>query len=929
MKTIRNILAVLLVSVMTGCTGNPDNMSQEGDMCSLVASIAPDGPLTRTILMDNPGVRVSTSWTGGDAITIFGPSGSRMSLSVADEDIFDSGKTAVFRSSMALPKGEISAIYPADDNASISGGKITTVFPDSQQYSLEDGLPQPDPSVSIMAGTGSASGGVAFCNVMAVLKIGQSFDEETTVTAVTFRDLSGKAVAGTISIDPSDNFVSQVSDGATTITLDCGKGVEMVAGATGVFYIIVPAREYPNGVEIAFVTSTGKQITRQAGVSNGITLGRGVVYPVGNISNRDYVAGTDASVLADNATLMTPEVLQQIAILSSKWEAVVNSEGGYVYYDKDPIYAPYYSMLIPNDMGLKEGDYLVFEATDDLPSGGVFQITNMETPYVDENHSRIEVHLTTDFAKAFKKLDYGEQLFDSNGEIVEDAGEDIDLASYLSEVRDSWGNSVQYSISEQGQIQFSEDVFQEAITKAISKMDRSISSPKLSMTITDPSQVCEANIGAMLTISMKAGLKVEDGELRWLHFMFNPQIKLSANFAIKGAVSKSKSFHLITLYFIPGIPVAPGVVLTPELEIRGSIGVGGEIVFSTSIEYTYDMGRYGFSYNNGQGFTFHHYESEPKPKDDFKPELGASLSGTVYAQGTITAIPSISLFRVLRAGIYVDFSLKFGLTAASETIENNIYDTRKLFLTPEIAFSPYVASLGGAFTTKWENLIPKIEFDPLWERYLDPVMDHSTTINLIAPGADEIPYVVAVGESYYKMTLNTQAFFGAMFTMNKIVQSVDGFSFSCKSLKPTLDDWEVCVLVKSGEFSGSWKSVCLGSFRFTRYMPDAYTGLVEQNRYKLMDIPNNQKEGLDVSASGEIFCPGEFNQGEVRSLHLVCVNKSNGRIYTIKESYPFTYCWPSPPDGPWWNVSPLSVEEYTYYQKNGWHVWPSNIPLPF
>ena len=936
MKTARYyILAAMLLYIMSGCVQEALIDTSVLDQYEIIATIATDGPETRTILMDNPGIRVQTRWAADDAIGIFGADGNKRTLTVSAENIGEGGKTAIFKSADALPAGSMTAIYPADANASVSGGRITTVFPDKQLYSRFKGVPQPDPAVSLMAGTGSALTGVAFCNVMAVLKIGQAFDQETTIKAVTFRDLSGKAVAGTISIDPANNFSSEVSGGQNLLTLDCGDGLTLQSGVTGVFYLIVPAREYPRGVEVTFITAEGEEMSRTAGTSRGMTLGRGVIYPLGDIASRDYVAGNDAAVLSDKAHLMTPDVLRQISVLSVGEESVRNAEGGYVSYsviynnatDYTQVRAPYYSMLVPRDLNFHEGDYLVFEATDDLPSGGIFQITREETPYADDNHSRIEIHITTDFAKAFKSLDYGKEIFDADGNIIEDSGEDMDLSSYLSEIRDAEGNSLQFSLSDRGEIQLSGDVFEEALTKGFSKTDKTISTDKLSITITDPTKVCEATVSAKVSINMKAGIKIEDEELQFVHFMFNPQIKLSANFAIKGQVNKSESFHLITLYFVPGIPIAPGVVLTPELEIRGSIGIGGEIVFSTSVDYTYDMGRYGFSYLNGQGFTFHHFESSPAPTA-IQPEFGAGLSGTVYAQGTITAIPSLSLFRVFRAGIYVDFSLKFGMTKAKETIDNLIYDTRKLFLVPEIAFSPYVASLGGLYTSKWENLIPKIEFEPLWERYLDPVIDNHTGFNMIAPGVAQSNYRYYDGTNYYLIQCQEGLMFPSLGLWGHgIARYIDGFHFYCKSLKPTLDDWEVYMIVKSGAYEGRWHDLCLRQYGIIPSYPYTYTNLFEMNRYKLMDIPENQDEGDDISASGEVSCPGDFFDGGVRSLHMVCVNKSNGRVITVRELGPITYYWPNTPEGPWFTVE--TVSEYRYNNELGnYQIWPSDIPLP-
>lgn len=91
MKTTGHILAALLLCVFAACTSEPAP-SDNSTVYELTASIAPDGPETRTVLIDNPGVRVQTYWTQGDAISLFTTSGENQTLYVDDENIGDGGK---------------------------------------------------------------------------------------------------------------------------------------------------------------------------------------------------------------------------------------------------------------------------------------------------------------------------------------------------------------------------------------------------------------------------------------------------------------------------------------------------------------------------------------------------------------------------------------------------------------------------------------------------------------------------------------------------------------------------------------------------------------------------------------------------------------------------------------------------------------------
>ena len=930
MKIRLYILASL--GILAACAHEPmESLSESApDSFELRATIAPDGPATRTILVDNPGVRVQTCWKAGDAIGIFPSGGDYMSMSVSAGDIADNGKTAVFRSSTAIPSGSISAYYPARSGASSSGGKISTVFPSTQTYVKVQGVPQPDPEVSLMAGVGTAMTGVAFCNVMAVLKIGQSFDEITKIKSVTFRDISGTAVSGDIIIDLNNNYSSSVSGGSDILTLDCGEeGVTLEKDALGVFYFIIPARNYPQGIEITFITDSGERMSCTVGTTKGATFNRGVIYPIGEVSNHEYLGGKDASVLSDNAYMMTPELLRQMTVIERGEALVRNFDGGTVVCDGVAMKAPWYKMMVSNDLGFKKGDYFVFDESDELPTGGVYKVVEAQTPFGDKNHSCIELRMTADFAGAFKKLEFGEELYDKEGNSIEGAGETLDMASYVSEVVDSEGNSVPFSVSSDGQIMLTDEVVEDLLTKAIIKHETSLSTPTLSREY--KTEHCEASVGVNISIDIRAGLKIADGELQWLHVMFNPKVNFSAEFTLSGSDYQSKSYHLITLYCLPGIPISPGVFLTPELELRATVGIGGEVKFSTSIKYSYDLGKFGFSYLNGQGFTFHSEESKPAPTDGFKPDVDFSLTGTIYARAGLMPIPSISICKVLRAGMYIDCGLKFGLTGGAETIEGHVYEVRRLFLQPDIKFSPYVASLGGVFTKKWDDLIPSPEFDPIWERYLQPVIKYPSTLNVGGIGVAMDSYKYTDGTNYYILQCQEQMsdqdplpihFIGV--AGHPIYQTINKIDYGFASIKPTLDEWDVVIDVDSGTLTNlPWGQLVLMSMNniTTSYLY-LYTDRYNLDRYTIMTIPAGKDDPVGGAGNVELE---HIYSGAVRSVHLRCINKRNKAVYEAKSKGPFAFYWPDTPDGPWFKW--ISVSEYEYNQCV-WPVWPSDVPLP-
>lgn len=120
--------------------------------------------------------------------------------------------------------------------------------------------------------------------------------------------LGGTAVSGAaaLSWNGGSPETTVVGDGQT-ITLDCGDGLEFSEGQVVIFFIIVPAREYPKGFELTFIDSEEGRTVKTAGTTKGKKLDRSIVYLIGDVSASEVPEGT-TSTLKPTAKVMTPEI---------------------------------------------------------------------------------------------------------------------------------------------------------------------------------------------------------------------------------------------------------------------------------------------------------------------------------------------------------------------------------------------------------------------------------------------------------------------------------------------------------------------------------------------------------------------------------------------------------------------------------------------
>ena len=399
-----HIIPAVLLS-LSACVN--DGLVPEMQSDWLRATFDADVAVTKSILVDNPGVKLESFWEAGEQIGVFGGNTGNALFTLKAEDLSYDRKTADFTTDGTIPSGKLTAYSPYQKDAAKEGDAIVVNFPATQRYVTSSGVVQPDPSANILLGEGSKGSGLSFRNMTAVLKIGQAFETETLVKTVEFRDLSGASVSGTMKLTGGTTPKAEITGSGKVLTLDLADGIVFQAGTVSPLFLMVPPREYASGFEITFIDEKGGRTVRTVGTTMGKTLERGVVYLIGDISGENYEAETK-SVLASGATLMTPEVLDKILLIDRSTVPLTDKDGNPCYDQNGvPLYRPRLNLLVHKDLNPAVGNMLVFnQSSDDLPYGGVYKITNC-TP--SGEYYDVLASPEVNFAAAYDELQIGWQ----------------------------------------------------------------------------------------------------------------------------------------------------------------------------------------------------------------------------------------------------------------------------------------------------------------------------------------------------------------------------------------------------------------------------------------------------------------------------------------------------------------------------------------
>lgn len=259
MKQIKAILYLaVLTAMVSACSEDElaDNTQPSGKVP--MEFYANTDASTRTELTTGNAVY----WEANDAISLFDPIGDNNRFYTTE-----SGPSVTFTGEATPAEGTYYALYPYDANAQIEGTTITTTLPAEQMAragSFAQGL---NPSVA----TADATNNLCFKNVCALVKFTLDGSITTTITKATLCGNNGEALAGTLTIDASqENPIANVDPEWAGIEIAL-KG-NLIAGKT--YYFVTAPATLNKGLILSLYDNKGNVWKKEGTQSATLTASR-------------------------------------------------------------------------------------------------------------------------------------------------------------------------------------------------------------------------------------------------------------------------------------------------------------------------------------------------------------------------------------------------------------------------------------------------------------------------------------------------------------------------------------------------------------------------------------------------------------------------------------------------------------------------------
>jgi len=307
MNMKRFFLFALVASVLAACsTDTTQDLTPEIPTVPTQLYASFDGQDARVELQGRTMV-----WTAGDLVSVF-------YLSNGNDKWAFQGSTGDERGSlMKVAAGEatsatsrVVAVYPYSDTYSIDPATLVVrASLSAEQSYLKDSF---GVGSSILVSSGETDH-LVFKNVCGWLKLQFAGADAKRVEKITLQGNDGEQVAGDIYINSSDGscVTASASDAAsaddvilTSVTLDCGSGVELNGESPTSFYIALPPQTFAKGLTATAVCADGTQMTKTT--PKQVVVKRGHIVPMEEVkyaaTNVIYYTSTDGTVVEPEST---------------------------------------------------------------------------------------------------------------------------------------------------------------------------------------------------------------------------------------------------------------------------------------------------------------------------------------------------------------------------------------------------------------------------------------------------------------------------------------------------------------------------------------------------------------------------------------------------------------------------------------------------
>lgn len=308
----KTLITILTVIGLASCQEQELIPEYESVPKDIYASIE-DLNSTKTSMDDNNNVL----WSEGDQIVAFmrstlgvkyqikeryvgSTAGEFSEVTVQDEDGDLKSGHEIDHNVAVYPYSDAVWCMRNDSSTPAKSYKLNIVLPKTQVYAENSFADEAFPMVAV-----SANNRLTFRNICGGVKL--QLKGEDKIKSIRFEGLSGEFLSGKSSViayaDGTAPVITMSDEASSSITLDCGDGVQLDSEAPVTFIIAVPPMEFKSGMKITVTDTDGLSRTLTNTSANTINRSMLLTFPVitytheGN--NSQYPTDPDKFALID------------------------------------------------------------------------------------------------------------------------------------------------------------------------------------------------------------------------------------------------------------------------------------------------------------------------------------------------------------------------------------------------------------------------------------------------------------------------------------------------------------------------------------------------------------------------------------------------------------------------------------------------------